>query len=148
MALFDILASERTQLHQFQQGENKGQLSSREKRSVQKHLNTLLNARRGVLKHLNDYGLPDVQDIYEALPYSQHTLANEVKQLILKYEPRIKNVIVTPIDIKDENCVIRLDIKAFLATGQSMRFNTRFATGGKANVNNAQDSQHSHLRDR
>ena len=43
--------------------------------SVCKHINLLLNSHRGVLSHMPDYGLPDVEDIYEGLPYSQQTLA-------------------------------------------------------------------------
>ncbi|KAF7769670.1 hypothetical protein PCIT_a2546 [Pseudoalteromonas citrea] len=106
-----------------------------EAKSVVHHLTQLLNARRGVLKHLSDYGLPDVEDIYEGLPYSQHELANEVKQLIEKYEPRVTSALVIPVDIKEENCVIRFDITAYLKNGNTIHLNTRFASGGKANIN-------------
>ncbi|CAM3763981.1 MULTISPECIES: type VI secretion system baseplate subunit TssE [Pseudoalteromonas] len=105
-----------------------------EQNSVCNHLNELLNARRGVLKHLADYGLPDVEDIYEGLPYSQHTLAFEVKKLIEKYEPRVRYANVIPMEIREENCVIRLDIQAFLTSGQCIKLNTRFESGGKADV--------------
>lgn len=103
-------------------------------RSVVKHLTDLLNAKRGVLKHLSDYGLPDVEDIYGGLPYSQTTLANEVKKLIEKYEPRVSYAVVIPVDIKEENCVIRFDITAYLQSGQSIRLNTRFGASGRANI--------------
>lgn len=127
MALFDFLTQPviRNGQHGFQ---------ANEQQSVCNHLNELLNARRGVLKHLSDYGLPDVEDIYEGLPYSQHTLASEVKKLIEKYEPRVRYANVVPVEIKEDNCVIRLDIQAFLTNGQSIKLNTRFESGGKADV--------------
>lgn len=128
MALFDLLAQPSRQSYS---DNNLSHLSD----SVCKHLTQLLNARRGVLEHLGDYGLPDVEDLYEGLPYSQQTLANEVKRTIEKYEPRITNLIVRPIDIKEENCVIRFEIRAQLKTGEIIRLNTKFASGGKANVN-------------
>lgn len=128
MALFDLLAQPSRQAYS---DNNLSHLSD----SVCKHLTQLLNARRGVLEHLSDYGLPDVEDLYEGLPYSQQTLANEVKRTIEKYEPRITNLIVRPIDIKEENCVIRFEIRAQLKTGEIIRLNTKFASGGKANVN-------------
>ena len=105
MALFDFLTQ--PVIRNGHQG-----FETDEQASVCKHLNELLNARRGVLKHLTDYGLPDVEDIYEGLPYSQHTLAFEVKKLIEKYEPRVRYANVTPVEIKEDNCVIRLDIQA------------------------------------
>lgn len=127
MALFDFLTQPviRNGQHGFQ---------ANEQQSVCNHLNELLNARRGVLKHLSDYGLPDVEDIYEGLPYSQHTIAFEVKKLIEKYEPRVRYANVVPVEIKEDNCVIRLDIQAFLTNGQSIKLNTRFESGGKADV--------------
>jgi|TARA_Y100000780_G_C13513261_1_gene350797 type VI secretion system protein len=127
VALFDFLTQPviRNGQHGFQ---------ANEQQSVCNHLNELLNARRGVLKHLSDYGLPDVEDIYEGLPYSQHTLAFEVKKLIEKYEPRVRYANVVPVEIKEDNCVIRLDIQAFLTNGQSIKLNTRFESGGKADV--------------
>jgi type VI secretion system protein len=45
---------------------------------------------------------------------------------------RYANVI--PMEIREENCVIRLDIQAFLTSGQCIKLNTRFESGGKADV--------------
>ncbi len=127
MALFELLAKDVNPIHT----QDKLQ---QEARSVCTHLNQLLNARRGVLHHLKDYGLPDVEDIYEGLPYSQQTLSHEVKKVIEKYEPRVKNVLVQPIEINQDNCVIKLNIQAYLTSGISINLDTQFASGGKANV--------------
>jgi len=127
MALFDKLAS--PVRYNSVEAEQRDEVES-----VCLHLNSLLNSRRGVLSHMSDYGLPDVEDIYEGLPYSQQTLAFEVKKLIEKYEPRVKSVIVLAKDIKQNDCVINLDIQAFLVNGLSLQFSTKFASGGKASV--------------
>lgn len=102
--------------------------------SVCKHIHSLLNSRRGVLAHMKDYGLPDVEDIYEGLPYSQQTLAFEVKKLIEKYEPRVRMVNVLARDIQQNDCVIKLEIQAFLVSGLAISLSTKFASGGRANV--------------
>lgn len=127
MALFDFLANEIVQRGQFQNEHS-------EVESIRLHITHLLNARRGVLQHIDNYGLPDVEDIYEGLPYSQHSLATEVKLLIEKFEPRVKSVWVEPVDINVEDYVIRFDIKALLNSGQQIYLSSKFASGGRANV--------------
>jgi type VI secretion system protein len=127
MALFDKLAEPVT--YQSITSEKKVEIES-----VCQHLNYLLNSRRGVLSHMGDYGLSDVEDIYEGLPYSQKTLALEVKKLIEKYEPRVRSVNVVAKDINQGDCVITLDIQAFLVSGLSLQLSTKFATRGKASV--------------
>ncbi len=128
MALFDKLAN--PVRYKSVEAEQQDELDS-----VCLHLNSLLNSRRGVLAHMSDYGLPDVEDIYEGLPYSQQTLAFEVKKLIEKYEPRVRSVNVLARDINQSDCIINLDIQAFLVSGLSLQFSTKFASGGKADVN-------------
>lgn len=128
MALFDKLAN--PVRYKSVEAEQQDELDS-----VCLHLNSLLNSRRGVLVHMSDYGLPDVEDIYEGLPYSQQTLAFEVKKLIEKYEPRVRSVNVLARDINQSDCIINLDIQAFLVSGLSLQFSTKFASGGKADVN-------------
>lgn len=127
MALFDKLA--KPVIYKSFEAEQRDEVDS-----VCNHLNLLLNSRRGVLSHMADYGLPDVEDIYEGLPYSQQTLAYEVKQLIERYEPRVKRVSVIAKGINQADCVISLDIRAFLINGASLQLSTKFASGGKANV--------------
>ncbi|SFC95772.1 type VI secretion system baseplate subunit TssE [Pseudoalteromonas denitrificans] len=127
MALFDLLATE------FSNKIDNDALK-KEVHSVCRHLNQLLNSRRGVLQHLNDYGLPDVEDMYEALPYSQHKLAKEVEKTIEKYEPRVRDVRVQPVDINQDNCVIKLNVRAYLASGYCIDFDTRFSSFGKAKI--------------
>jgi len=127
MALFDTLA--KPVKYSSVEAQQQDEIDS-----VCKHLNSLLNSRRGVLAHMKDYGLPDVEDIYEGLPYSQQTLALEVKKLIEKFEPRVRTVNVLAREINQNDCVIKLDIQAFLVSGSSIQLSTKFASGGKADV--------------
>ena len=60
--------------------------------SVQHNVQRILNTRAGALKHLPDYGLPDLTNIYKALPASAHKLKEQIEATLLKYEPRIRSI--------------------------------------------------------
>ncbi|KPJ68042.1 MAG: hypothetical protein AMJ43_01105 [Coxiella sp. DG_40] len=102
--------------------------------SIRAHLTRLLNSRRGSLTHLPDYGLPDVTEIYQGLPYSIDALINAIKNTIEKYEPRLHNVLIKPLQQSDKDCVLRLEITATTNTDDQLQFNTYFMTGGAAEV--------------
>lgn len=103
-------------------------------RSIRAHLARLLNARRGSVRHLPDYGMPDLPSVYEGLPYSLEDLAMAVQRLISRYEPRLKfvQVRVSPQDHLD--CVVHLDVVGTLADGSYAQFKTYFHSGGHARV--------------
>lgn len=102
--------------------------------SVHDHLIRLLNARQGVLKHLPDYGLPDLDMFYRELPYSEQDIAFSVKQVIEKYEPRLRNVRVQPRTRDIRRCVVRMEISGLLADGTAVRFQTLFKSNYQAQV--------------
>ncbi|MDJ0838739.1 MAG: type VI secretion system baseplate subunit TssE [Acidobacteriota bacterium] len=60
--------------------------------SIQEHLVHLLNIRQGRTQHLEDYGLPDIHEIYYNLPGSLKNLAERIEKTIKKYEPRLSGV--------------------------------------------------------
>lgn len=60
--------------------------------SIRENLAHLLNARQGMVNHLPDYGLPDVHKMFQSLPKSLEALGAEIRDVIIKYEPRLKNV--------------------------------------------------------
>lgn len=102
--------------------------------SVHDHLIRLLNARQGVLEHLPDYGLPDLDMFYRELPYSEQDIAFSVKQVIEKYEPRLRNVRVQPRTRDIRRCVVRMEISGLLADGTAVRFQTLFKSNYQAQV--------------
>jgi type VI secretion system protein len=66
---------------------------------VRAHLGWLLNARRGMVEHLPDYGLPDMASYYSDYPASLVALRTIVEELIIKYEPRLQNVEVRLLEV-------------------------------------------------
>ncbi len=102
--------------------------------SIRAHLTRLLNSRCGSLAHLPDYGLPDVTEIYQGLPYSIDALIDAIKNTIEKYEPRLHNVSIKPTHQNDKDCVLRLEIYATTNTNDQLQLSTYFMSGGAAEV--------------
>ena len=66
--------------------------AERRVRSIVSHLGYLFNTRRGSLPHLPDYGLPDVAEVYRDMPDSVEPLRSAIKEVIERYEPRLRRV--------------------------------------------------------
>ncbi|MDX1341840.1 type VI secretion system baseplate subunit TssE [Reinekea sp. G2M2-21] len=102
--------------------------------SIHDHLMRLLNARQGVLEHLPDYGLPDLDMFYRELPYSEQDIAFAVKNVIEKYEPRLIQVRVQPRARDLRSCVVKMEISGRLHDGTHVRFQTLFKSNYQAQV--------------
>ena len=63
--------------------------------SVLDNMQRILNIRAGSLKHIPDYGLPDMTKILQGMPGTAHQLISTLSQVLLKYEPRLKGIQVT-----------------------------------------------------
>jgi type VI secretion system protein len=107
--------------------------------SIREHLIQLLNARQGSLQHLPDYGLKDLGEIYQGLPYSLQDLKLTISQLIEKYEPRLINVKIIHQPIQDNDTVLHLEIHAQLRNQQKILFDTYFLSGGKVKIGKTQN---------
>ena len=68
--------------------------------SVLDNMQRILNARKGTLSHLPDYGLPDMSKILQGLPGTAHQLMNTLSGVLLKYEPRLKSLTITLLEQK------------------------------------------------
>ncbi len=102
--------------------------------SIHDHLIRLLNARQGVLSHLPDYGLPDLNRFYQDLPYSEGDMAMAVKSVIEKYEPRLHKVQVLPMPRDIQFAIVRMEISGWVVGGNRVRFKTLFKSSGEAEV--------------
>lgn len=60
--------------------------------SIQAHLTLLLNTRHGMTPNLPAFGLPDIHYVYYSLPHSLKHLGEEIRQTVLRYEPRLQKV--------------------------------------------------------
>lgn len=129
-ALYEVLSG------QYKDGRLLANFPSHEDllKSIHDSLQRILNARQGVLGHLPDYGLPDLDSFYRELPYSEQDIAFSVKQVIEKYEPRLQNVRVTPKARDIKRCVVRMEISGQLGEVGYVRFQTLFKSNLKMDV--------------
>jgi len=69
-------------------------LSEQEKlrKSIIENLTMVLRTRQGSLTHLSDFGLPDIMQVYIDSGYTFDPLKKQIRDTILKYEPRIATV--------------------------------------------------------
>ncbi len=60
--------------------------------AIQSHISLLLNTRRGSLFHLPTYGLPDLSEIYQSRKGDMDNFAEEIRETLSRFEPRLRNV--------------------------------------------------------
>jgi type VI secretion system protein len=105
-----------------------------EYRSITDHLYRLLNARRGAVSHIPDYGLPDLTELYQGLPYSVEILIHEIRCLVEKYEPRLHDVRIDYKPMSYVDCIVHLGISGRTRQNSNVRIETYFYSGGQARV--------------
>ncbi|HKU00083.1 MAG TPA: type VI secretion system baseplate subunit TssE [Paraburkholderia sp.] len=102
--------------------------------SVQANIRRILNTRAGALKHVPDYGLPDLTDVYKNLPASVHDLRNQMESTLLKFEPRLRSVGVEINDKPDPGLLVSFTLVCQLRKVGLVRFGTYFEPPGRMRV--------------
>ncbi|RUO33745.1 type VI secretion system baseplate subunit TssE [Aliidiomarina soli] len=102
--------------------------------SIHDHLQRLLSARCGVLQHQPDYGLPELDRVYQGLPHSETTLVHQLQRMIEKYEPRLTQVQVFTVSGASQDAVLRLGIRGEIGSGVRVEFFSHFQGSGKVRV--------------
>lgn len=105
--------------------------------SIIDNLSRLFNTRRGSLAHLPDYGLPDITQVYRDLPYSIDGLRAAIKEVVEKYEPRLRRVRVEKHEkTTDEHFDMHVSfiVTGVLLKGQKVQFQTTFTSNELAHV--------------
>jgi type VI secretion system protein len=82
--------------------------------SIIRHLERILNTRRGSAQIGEDYGIPDVTDLRSGLPESLRDLERMIRNTIQKYEPRLKAVRVRFISQDEDMLAVSFQIVARL----------------------------------
>jgi len=100
---------------------------------IQTHLMQLLNTRQGSVAYLPDYGMPDLNEIYQQLPESLGFLIENVKKLIERYEPRLNQITVWPYLSNTDDSVVQLQLQAVYSTFP-ISFETYFYHNGTSVV--------------
>ncbi len=98
--------------------------------SVMENLRRILNTRAGSLKHLPDFGLPDLTTIYRNLPASAHGLKKQMEATLLIYEPRISGIEIDVLPT-DPGMVIGYMMTCHLRKHGLVRFGTHFEPEGR-----------------
>lgn len=104
--------------------------------SITEHLRALLNTRQGESATTPDFGVVDMSDILHNFPDAVQFLQRSIRQTILQYEPRLKNVSIRHVPT-DEQLTLHFEIVAQLARKGSrgvIRFHTHVSPAGKIDV--------------
>ncbi len=80
--------------------------------SIIENLRMVLSTRQGSVQHLPDFGMPDILQLYFDSGNSIDPVKKEIKDVILKYEPRIGDVQVQKSEFDQESMRISLKIMA------------------------------------
>ncbi|HEY2454520.1 MAG TPA: type VI secretion system baseplate subunit TssE [Scandinavium sp.] len=98
--------------------------------SVLDNMQRILNCRAGTLKHLPDYGLPDMTTVIQGLPGTEHSLMETLSGVLLKYEPRLKKIDVVLLEQTTPG-ELRYAIDAELKGIGLVRYGTEFMPEGR-----------------
>ena len=102
--------------------------------SVQQNVRRILNTRAGALKHLPNYGLADLTNVYKALPASAQALKQQMEATLLKYEPRIRAIDVEIIENDDPGVLMSFEMTCHLKKAGLVRFGTYFESPGRLRI--------------
>lgn len=102
--------------------------------SVVSNLNRLFNTRRGSVKHLPDYGLPDLTTVYRDAPRSGDELRRAIQESIETYEPRLRRVRVERKETDEYSMRLVFVVSGVLKNGERVRFETTFESQRSAEI--------------
>ncbi|MEM9192936.1 MAG: type VI secretion system baseplate subunit TssE [Myxococcota bacterium] len=71
-------------------------------RDVLAHIKVLLNTTQGDSMTVPDFGVVDFTDMFHEVPDSLGALQQAIRSTILKFEPRLKNVVVRYVPSDDQ----------------------------------------------
>jgi len=98
--------------------------------AVLEHLQKLLNTRQGSASTVPDYGMVELSEMLHDFPDAQGIMQRTIKNTIIKYEPRLKNVQVRSIqgDSDQSSMFVYFEVKAQLVFPNGERQPIRFST--------------------
>ena len=110
--------------------------------SIIENLRMILTTRRGSVLHLPDFGISDILQLYISSDNPVESLKREIKELILKYEPRIGEVQIqsSEFDQKTLRASLKIIIKIKDSSNREILL-TEFSTTGWTKVVYDKDSK-------
>ncbi len=109
------------------------------KNSICEHLQRLLNSRRDSLRHLPDFGMPDIAALYLDLPYTRELIINGILYAVQTNEPRLLWPRVQAFEIKPGRSMTHFQLIGKDLGGNSLRFTVTLCRTGQINVRNSED---------
>lgn len=109
--------------------------------SVLDNMQRILNCRAGTLTHLPDYGLPDMTTVIHGLPGTEHELMKTLSGVLLKYEPRLKQIAVV-LQEQTTPGELRYAIDAELKGIGQVRYCTEFMPEGRVLIRHLKQQQY------
>jgi type VI secretion system protein len=120
-----------------------GRLTEEQKirKSIIENLTIILDTRQGSISHLPDFGLPDIMQTYINSGYTFEPLKKQIRETILKYEPRIGNVRVEDPNFDKNNMRLFLKIVTTVKDfSQTEILLTEFSTTGWTKIISDRDA--------
>ena len=110
--------------------------------SIIENLRMILTTRRGSILHLPDFGISDILQIYLASDNPVESLKKEIREVILKYEPRVSEVQIqnSEFDQKTLRAALKIIIKLKDSSNKEILL-TEFSTTGWTKVTLDKDSE-------
>lgn len=105
--------------------------------SILAHLRKMLNVRQGSVCTLPDYGIPDLNSLFMQYPDAVLALRRIIKELLEKYEPRLRRINVRYLPDDENPLILRFEITAHLVSegaAQPLRFETSVGDNGRVQV--------------
>jgi len=103
--------------------------------SILRHLQRILNTKRGNVLIAEDYGVPDFTELMRSYPETIRDMERSIKHMIQKFEPRLKTVRLRLIPQEDNVLSLHFRIDAKLALNQEkVLFETILDSDGKINI--------------
>jgi type VI secretion system protein len=110
--------------------------------SIVENLRMVLSTRQGSVQHLPDFGMPDILQLYFSSNNSIEPIKKEIRNVILKYEPRIAELQVQKSDFDQESMKITLKVIATIKDVPNKEILlTEFSTTGWTKVMFEKDIQ-------
>jgi len=105
--------------------------------SIVRHLERILNTRRGSVGVAFDYGIPDLTDFRSGFPDSVRDLEMTIRDTIEKFEPRLKSVRVKFVPQDEDMLKVTFQIVAQLALEDEktpVMFESMMGSDGKVTI--------------
>lgn len=105
--------------------------------SVTANIQDILNVRMGSVKALENFGMPDFNDVVNQFPDAISHIRNAIQRFVEDYEPRLASVSVFYIPDTDQPLVMKYAIEGLLVhKGETSRvsFDTVLTGAGQATV--------------